>query len=419
MRTRRNTALKVPCLFTPTFPSVSREMLNNSSNFTIAGGTFNVWERPRSPPTDFRSIRLGDLNLLTQIGDEEALTFDVVERRGPRLVQRRAIVGTRKVYRARIFGSQDPMTAVVYEGSQLQKAIYNGSWKAEIESRQSLRFPFVPQLFGITESRGVNALIYHDGIVHSPVFNKGELTSTTTEFITIAQFRQLHHGSPLVSEYIEYQMVHIFLQPIEYYSTESQRGGMRLRIELSVRDHIPLGKLETVSGDFHVHFPNVELAKIELRVEPWIAHGAPIETDITALDTQWTRIVVPAGSEKEVNFVSYNSIPDARYMRKSWISQALRLLESGIVTGVKLDDLLLIDAVYLSMRLHYPAQNTDPPSKLPYLFVSSPAARFEQDGTGWMTFYPQISAITGLSIPWEATGCERISLVISPSPSNL
>ncbi|KAJ7615182.1 hypothetical protein B0H17DRAFT_1220479 [Mycena rosella] len=55
-----------------------------------------------------RSIRLGDLNLLTQIGDEEALTSDVVERRGPRLVQRRAIVGTRKVYRARILAVKIP-----------------------------------------------------------------------------------------------------------------------------------------------------------------------------------------------------------------------------------------------------------------------------------------------------------------------
>ncbi|KAJ7657540.1 hypothetical protein B0H17DRAFT_1213455 [Mycena rosella] len=162
-------------------------------------------------------------------------------------------------------------------------------------------------------------------------------------------------------------------------------------IKLSVHDRIPFGKLATVGGDlldFHVHFPNVELAKIELRVGPWVAYGAPIETDIIALDTQWTRIVVPAGSEKDANFVSYNSITDARYMRKSWISQAPRLLESGIVTGVKLDDLLLIDAVYLSMRLHYPAQNTDPPSKLPYLFVSSPAARFEQDGTGWIDILP-------------------------------
>ncbi|KAJ7686393.1 hypothetical protein B0H17DRAFT_1204294 [Mycena rosella] len=96
-------------------------MFHHCSNVTIAGGIFNVWERPRSPPSDFRTIRLGDLNLLTQMGNEEALTSDVVERRGAALVQRKVTAGTRKIYRARIFGNQDPMTAVVYEGSQFGK----------------------------------------------------------------------------------------------------------------------------------------------------------------------------------------------------------------------------------------------------------------------------------------------------------
>ncbi|KAJ7642563.1 hypothetical protein B0H17DRAFT_1216384 [Mycena rosella] len=422
--------------FTPTFPPISSAMFDHCSNITIAGGTFNVWERPRSPPSDFRSIRLGDLILLSQMCNEEELTSDVVERRGTRLVQRKVIVGTRKVYRARIFGSQDPMTAVVYEGSQLQKAIYNGSWKAEVEHRQSLRLPFLPQLFGITESRGVNALIYHD------------------EFITIAQFRQLHRRSPLISEYIEYQMArdqhrawsYAYLTPsirmstgrlcyhdlglesdgrlswvlwpdlIPWEMSFSITPGTRdieqqlfsrmdvcdiyallmaipsyKSVELSIHDHIPLGTLVTVGGDlldFQVHFPNLELAKIEFRVGPWRAYITPIRTDITALDTQWTWIVVPAGSEDDLEFSSYTSMDDTRYMTESWISQAPRLLGSGIASGVKPDDLLLIDMVELGMRLHYPEQNTDPPSNMPYLFVSSPAAHFEQDGTVWIEIPP-------------------------------
>ncbi|KAJ7615801.1 hypothetical protein B0H17DRAFT_675539 [Mycena rosella] len=235
------------------------------------------------------------------------------------------------------------MTAVVYEGSQLQK------WKAEVEYRQSLRSPFVPQLFGVTESRGVNVLIYHD------------------ELITVTQFRQLYHGSPLITEYIEYQMARDYDRAWSYVRTYTDLipsirvstgrlcyhdlglsdGGpsglisadlipwemsfsvtpgtrdieqqlftrmdlcdihtMLMAfpspriIKLSVHDHIPLGNLATVGGDlldFHVHFPNVELANIEFRVGPWRAYGAPIVTDITALDTQWTRrIAVPAGPE--------------------------------------------------------------------------------------------------------------------------
>ncbi|KAJ7637784.1 hypothetical protein B0H17DRAFT_1187356 [Mycena rosella] len=178
---------------------------------------------------------------------------------------------------------------------------------------------------------------------------------------------------------------------VEYYSAKSKRRGMMLRIELSVHAHIPLGKLATVGGDlldFQVHFPDSELSKVEPRVGPWRAYGSPVGTDITALDTQWKRIVVPAGSEKDLNFVSYSSIPDIWYIRKSWISQAPRLLESGIATGVKLDDLCLIGTVYLSIRIHYPVQSTDPSSNMPYLFVSSPAARFEKDGRIWIEISP-------------------------------
>ncbi|KAJ7687613.1 hypothetical protein B0H17DRAFT_1203504 [Mycena rosella] len=65
MRTDRNIArfaLKISYPFTLI---ISSAMFHHCSNFTIAGGTFTVLERPRSPPSDFRSVRLGDLNLLT------------------------------------------------------------------------------------------------------------------------------------------------------------------------------------------------------------------------------------------------------------------------------------------------------------------------------------------------------------------
>ncbi|KAJ7687621.1 hypothetical protein B0H17DRAFT_1180789 [Mycena rosella] len=258
----------------------------------------------------------------------------------------------------------------------------------------SVRSPVVPQLFGVTESRGVNALIYHD------------------ELITVAQFRQLHSKSLLISAFIEYQM---------YYSTESKVPGSWLisplqyeyrqvvcastiwvfdlglrsdgwplwaissdlipwemsfsitpgtrdieqqlfarmdvcdihailmtfpslrNVKLSVHHHIPFGKLATAGGDlldFQVHFPDSELSKVGLRVGLWRAYGAPLELILPP----WTR--------------------------------------DGHATGVKLNDLRLIRMVDLSMRLRYPEQNMDPPSKLPYLFVFGTAARIEEDGSG-------------------------------------
>jgi hypothetical protein len=75
-------------------------------------------------PTDFRVVKLGDLNLLDEIGK-----YNVVERRpvyrkktGVVVQHIKVVVGARRVYRARIFGSQDPMTAVVYNDAQFEQA---------------------------------------------------------------------------------------------------------------------------------------------------------------------------------------------------------------------------------------------------------------------------------------------------------
>ncbi|KAJ7792744.1 hypothetical protein B0H13DRAFT_2689746 [Mycena leptocephala] len=55
---------------------------------------------------------------------------DVVERRpvhrkktGAVVRHVEVVVGTRRIYRARIFGSQDPMTAVVYNDAQFEQGI--------------------------------------------------------------------------------------------------------------------------------------------------------------------------------------------------------------------------------------------------------------------------------------------------------
>ncbi|KAJ7687607.1 hypothetical protein B0H17DRAFT_1136158 [Mycena rosella] len=261
----------------------SSAMFHHCSKFTIAGGNFTVLERPRSPPSDFRSVRLGDLNLLTQMGNEETLTSDVVERRGPGFVQRKAVVGTRK-------------------------------WKAEVESYQSLRLPFVPQLFGITKSHGVNVLIYHDACQYDSTKSK----------------KARDHAPPVPSSS---PSTIVFLLK----ACDCPRG--------------PLG--------FPSSFPRLELSKLDPRVEPWIAFTPSIMvTNITAGDSGWTR-----------HLASWN-------------------LGSPIATGVKLDDLVLLDTVELLMWLQFPKQNSDPPSNMPYLFVFQPVPRIKEDGTVWIDILP-------------------------------
>jgi hypothetical protein len=72
---------------------------------------------------DFRIIRLGDLNLLQEIDKQDIVEDQEVRRKRTSAVVRRApvIVGARRIHRARIYGSQETVTAVVYEGSDFEK----------------------------------------------------------------------------------------------------------------------------------------------------------------------------------------------------------------------------------------------------------------------------------------------------------
>ncbi|KAJ7930787.1 hypothetical protein B0H13DRAFT_2309405 [Mycena leptocephala] len=98
--------------------------LENCRDFTIQGGTFNVSTTVEQSPGDFRIVKLGDLNLLDEIDKHDVVKRRPVHRKKTGVVVRhvKVIVGTRRIYRARIFGSQDPMTAVVYDNAQFEQA---------------------------------------------------------------------------------------------------------------------------------------------------------------------------------------------------------------------------------------------------------------------------------------------------------
>ncbi|KAJ6452337.1 hypothetical protein C8R47DRAFT_288880 [Mycena vitilis] len=109
---------------------------------------------------DYRTIRAGDVHLLAQVGEDQTIEADEPDLRTG-IVTRRVLIGKRKVFRARIFGSSEPMTAIVYEGSRFQK------WRTEVERMhaQIPRNPLFLQLFGVTVSANMKALIYHDALV--------------------------------------------------------------------------------------------------------------------------------------------------------------------------------------------------------------------------------------------------------------
>jgi hypothetical protein len=111
---------------------------NNCTNFAISGGAFGVTPKSHTmpsgslhdhtlqsrSPTNFHSIRMGDLNLLTEIGVERIVRIDEVRRRktGDLVQLRRRVVGTRRIHRVLVRGTQETLTAVVYEGLNIDEA---------------------------------------------------------------------------------------------------------------------------------------------------------------------------------------------------------------------------------------------------------------------------------------------------------
>ncbi|KAJ7018873.1 hypothetical protein C8F04DRAFT_1149750 [Mycena alexandri] len=138
-------------------------MFARCKNFTINGGTFNIVGHPRDPEddADYRTIRVGDINLLSLVTEEDILESHVVRhRKRPNRIRRQLVItGRKKAYHARIFGSQDVFTAVVYEGIDFS------SLKLKVAGQGFHRNPNMMQLFGITQSPPMNALIYHDELL--------------------------------------------------------------------------------------------------------------------------------------------------------------------------------------------------------------------------------------------------------------
>ncbi|KAJ7930691.1 hypothetical protein B0H13DRAFT_2309313 [Mycena leptocephala] len=98
--------------------------LENCRDFTIQGGTFNVSSTTmEESPGNFRIVKLGDLNLLDEIDKDNVVEWHPIHRKKTGVVVRylKVVVGTRRTYRARIFGSQDPMTAIVYNDAQFEQ----------------------------------------------------------------------------------------------------------------------------------------------------------------------------------------------------------------------------------------------------------------------------------------------------------
>ncbi|KAJ7051915.1 hypothetical protein C8F01DRAFT_636485 [Mycena amicta] len=135
---------------------------NDVNNVTITGGIFNqVIQQGGHEVTgeddeaQFQRIKWGDIHL----GDMVSKAT-IVERRTTRTGRVKAVVvGEKTIYQAKIFPSAEPFTVVAYKGLDF------GKYKQDAIEQQSIFSPYIPQLFGVTNSRFMNAVIYHDDLI--------------------------------------------------------------------------------------------------------------------------------------------------------------------------------------------------------------------------------------------------------------
>ncbi|KAJ7508778.1 hypothetical protein B0H11DRAFT_1962562, partial [Mycena galericulata] len=121
-----------------------------AQHFVVNGGHFasNIFDSP--PDVNFRRIPLGDVDLRHEIRMDAS---GVVHRKGAR-------ASTKKMYSARIEGRQSDMTVAVYQGENAEE-----KWKRELAKYSGNRHPNFVQPFGIVDSSGLYATVFHDELV--------------------------------------------------------------------------------------------------------------------------------------------------------------------------------------------------------------------------------------------------------------
>ena len=66
--------------------------------------------------SDFRSVRLGDINLLSIISEDDVVEYRVIQKHSGRARIERFVTGRRRTHHAKIFPSQEIFTLIRYEG---------------------------------------------------------------------------------------------------------------------------------------------------------------------------------------------------------------------------------------------------------------------------------------------------------------
>ncbi|KAF7322104.1 hypothetical protein MKEN_00734000 [Mycena kentingensis (nom. inval.)] len=200
-------------------------LFDRCSNFTINGGVFtqvngDLYIRGDEEEEDFRRIRRGDIHLRTSVGE-----VALVEFRPSRGQVVPTVVGRTTAYHGTVFPSTETFTVVAHEGENFS------SWKKTVLEHQYVQHPALVQLFGTTESRSMDALVFHEDLVPiSEVFHfehaRSFLSEQSIVYLAARQFgecgRYLIQNNGIHLESLD------FTDYTEWYSLS--KGNLRIQL---------------------------------------------------------------------------------------------------------------------------------------------------------------------------------------------
>ncbi|KAJ7050629.1 hypothetical protein C8F01DRAFT_1177657 [Mycena amicta] len=199
-------------------------MFNECSNMTINGGIFTMVQATEHQE-DFRTIRVGDINLISLVNEGDVLESRImVHRKRPARVHRREVcVGVRKVYHAKIFGSQDIFTVMVYERDL-------NEWKRKSVGETPRHLNHI-QLFGITNSPRMYATVYHDELIPAREAVRQCPTLLSSRLLSYAltvQFLSFEH-------YLRDTVTNVGMEPLHHRAEWFRTSTGQLCVEM---DHL-------------------------------------------------------------------------------------------------------------------------------------------------------------------------------------
>ncbi|KAF7353231.1 hypothetical protein MSAN_01510900 [Mycena sanguinolenta] len=108
------------------------------------GPTIYFGQPQEREPSEFRTIRLGDVKLVKEV---------VVGR------QRQGVVA-RRIYHAQIRRDPGTVTIAMYQGDGAEK-----EWRQHVAKYESIRHPNIMQLYGLVSTKGLYAMVFHDELI--------------------------------------------------------------------------------------------------------------------------------------------------------------------------------------------------------------------------------------------------------------